>query len=226
MVSAVTKIIIIHKGINMKKYSILLVFIFLIGALLAGCATSAVTTITPTPKAKVIVKLAPTQTPTKEIAPTQTQAIPPTETAEKPTQVATLAGPLNTETPVSPAPLTESWRIPPMPEAQLIASDMTKDTPQNILDLMNMQARNLSIPKGYKFEFYALPKTDGFNEVKKYYDEQITKIGMRKAMDDVGLRGIALITWISMSNKAQKYAVQFNPGKDYNYTFILYSNPQ
>jgi hypothetical protein len=220
----------------MKKYSIILVLIALAVVTLA-CKTLTGGQDTPVPQSqgnpvqptKPAEVSEPTIPPAVEEVPTQVpQEQPVVQPTPEPVQQATLA-PQDTEAPVAtaaPEVGTESWRVQPMPEAQLIVSDSTKDIAQDWLDIMEKQARNLSIPKGYYFEIYVLPKDTNWDAVKKHYNNLITSSGMKKAQDFVDPKGIGVLTWISPIRKTQKYLVQFNPGSSNNYMFIMYSNPK
>ena len=125
---------------------------------------------------------------------------------------------------------TEAWRVVPMTDAKLYASDQMSNPDPNIVSAMDFQARNLAIPKPYYYEFYILSSGATFENVKDHYNSILTGLGMRKALDEEGIKGISVVTWTHPSVKNRKYLVQFNPadpsnGQNYPIMFILYSNP-
>jgi hypothetical protein len=137
---------------------------------------------------------------------------------------------LNPTATVTPVTLKESWRIAPMPGATLVAYDQTSNLDASAVAVMDQQAAYLAIPKPYYFELYYLPMNTTAADVLAHYNTLITAAGFKKAMDDEGLRGVTLTTWLHTSVKGRKYAVQFNPagsgeGQQYPAMFIIYSKP-
>jgi hypothetical protein len=154
-------------------------------------------------------------------------AIATSEAAPETGITATVVAPTATVTPVT---FKETWRITPMPGAKLVAYDQTPNLAQASSETMDQQAAYLAIPKPYYFEIYTLPQGTTAVDVVTYYNKLITAAGFKKAMDEEGVKGVTLTTWLHTSAKGRKYAVQFNPagsgdGQTEPVMLIIYSNP-
>ena len=146
-----------------------------------------------------------------------------------PTEAAATKGPTGDSTIGPQTAPTESWRIPPMKDAILLASDQTPDLDPNMVSTMDKQARNLAIPKPYYFEIYELPEGIKYTDVRDYYDGLITQNGMKKALDNTYDNGVSDASWIGTMVHNRKYLVQYFAINATNHTplmFIIYSNPQ
>jgi hypothetical protein len=170
----------------------------------------------------------PTEAPVVEVTQEATQDVT-LETSVTATAENTAV--LNPTATITPVTLKESWRIAPMPGATLVAYDQTPNLDSSAMTVMNQQATYLAIPKPYYFELYYLPAGTTAADVFEHYNALITAAGFKKAMDEEGVRGVTLTTWLHISVKGRKYAVQFNPagsgdGQKYPALFIIYSKPE
>ena len=137
--------------------------------------------------------------------------------------------PPSTETPTAvPTQNPQPWRIPAMPGAIRLGNDQSTELDPQWKAIVDSAARGLSIPSPYFFEIYDLRDGIRFADVRTYYDNQISQIGMIKNTDDMGPNGNGTAVWLDPKNKSRRYVIKYYSANTQLQArmFIIYSNPQ
>jgi len=129
------------------------------------------------------------------------------------------------QTMIKPSAGNEPWRMAPMQEAELLLSVKDDQVPPDWIDIVTYHARAQALPPGYYVEIYKLPKGTKLKEVRTHYIVVAGEQKMKKARDEDFQAGDGLITWLSTTAKTKKYSVYYNPGVDWPWCIVFYSNP-
>jgi hypothetical protein len=154
--------------------------------------------------------------------PTKTEIVLPTDTVE-PTLDSVEATELAEMIESYSQPTQREWSVPAYPDSTFLLDD--RDGLADWDDIVQSQTRNLAIEAPYYYEFYEMPSTTKYVDVRDYFNEVIPPLGYKTGADMQGINQIYLLTYVNDGGSIKrKIAVQYWAAE--NMIMIIYKNPE
>ncbi|MBI9050423.1 MAG: hypothetical protein JEZ00_13460 [Anaerolineaceae bacterium] len=160
---------------------------------------------------------------TSTVAPTKTKAALPTDTVEPTLDEAAAATELATILEEYAQVSLREWSVPTYPDSTFLLDD--RDGMADWDEIVASQARNLAIESPYYYEFYEMPPTTKYADVRAYFNDEIPPLGYKTGADMQGTNQIYLLTFVNDGGSIKRKIVVQYWGVE-NMIMIIYKTPE